>query len=992
MKRARARAALDVIVPVSLDPLHTLVSGRARIRVGGLQGSPELARRLWTGLSAHRCVFWVRASDLTGNVTVEFDRAFGAKQIYGLIGAVLRGEAGHAHTGEHHWHASPRSEVVRKLGTHPELGLTDTAAEHHRQMHGRNIVKAAPPRSMLSIFAAQFASFPVAVLAGAALLSLGSGVIFDAVAIGAVLAINGLIGLLTESHAEATLRSLKSSGPTHARVIRNCVVRRLPATEVVPGDILMLSRGTLVAADARVLSDQNLSVAEAMLTGESVPVVKSADALPAVDAPLADRRNMVYRGTIVTSGSGTAVVVATGTLTEAGRVQRLVEASEPPQTPTYQQLSRLGMRLAWMTAAASLLLFVIGRLRGFGLLHMLRSAVSLAVASVPEGLPMVATTTHAIGVNALREKNVFVRRLDAIETLASVNVVCFDKTGTLTENKMSLAEISTAAGSQITANELLLKVIEEPLRALLVNACLCSEVEAISLDGARHLEGSPTEVALVTCAERNGIDMEVIRLAKPRLNLQQRTEAHRFMVTMHSDEGQVLIAMKGNPSDVLAHCHYEATVADRRELLTPERREAIEAQNEAMASKGLRVLGFAHAYARLSEAQAITENAMTWLGAAGLHDPIRPSVHSLMHRLHRAGVTTIMLTGDQRQTAQAVAGEIGLTEDASLQVLEGPDIDQLSWSALQQRVRGAHVFARIAPGQKLKIVHALQETGAVIAMVGDGINDSPALRAAHVGVAMGLNGDATAREVADLYLHTDDLGRLAHAVEQGRTTHANIRKSLRFILSTNSSEVLLMLAAAAFGLGEALTPTQLLWTNIITDVLPGIGLAVEEADPRALERGPPSPDLPLLGEGEIGGLLAEGVTLAAGALLAGGYGAYRFGANSHHMRSMTFGSLVAAQLQHAIACRTPGENLFQQTDLKANPTLTKILIGSFALQGAAYFIPSLRSSLGLAPIGMSGAMVTALSSVLPSLITLMRTRKEAGATVAHFDMGRLEPA
>jgi Ca2+-transporting ATPase len=934
----------------------------------------------------------VRASDLTGNVTVEFDRASGLKEIYGLIRAVLRGEAGHAHTGEHHWHGSPISEIVQKLGTHPNLGLTDAAAKDHLQIHGRNIVKAAPSRSTLRIFAGQFASLPVAVLAGAALLSLSTGVIFDAVTIGAVLAINGLIGLLTESHAEATLRSLKSSGPPHAQIIRNCVVRRLPAAEVVPGDIMLLRRGTLVAADARVLSDQNLSVTEAMLTGESVPVVKAADALPAVDAPLADRRNMVYRGTVVTSGSGTAVVVATGAQTEAGRVQRLVEASEPPQTPTYQQLTRLGMRLAWVTAAASLLLFTVGRLRGFGMLHMLRSAVSLAVASVPEGLPMVATTTHAIGVNALREKDVFVRRLDAIETLASVNVVCFDKTGTLTENKMSVAETFSGARSQLTANDEVRGVIEEPLRALLETACLCSEVEATSRDGARHLEGSPTEVALVTCAESNGVDLDVIRRAKPRLGLQQRTETHRFMVTTHADDGQVLIAMKGNPSDILAHCQYEATDADRCKPLTSKRRDAIEAQNEAMASKGLRVLGFAHAYAPVNDTLVIAENAMIWLGAAGLHDPIRPSVHSLMHRLHRAGVRTVMLTGDQRRTAQAVAGKIGLAEGKPLQVLEGSDMEQLSWSALQQSARGAHVFARITPSQKLKIVRAVQEAGAVIAMVGDGINDSPALRAAHVGVAMGMNGDAAAREVADLFLQTEDLGQLAHAVEQGRTTHANIRKSLRFILSTNSSEVLLMLAAAGLGLGEGLTPTQLLWINVITDVLPGIGLAVEEADPRALETGPPSPDLPLLGEGEVGGLLTEGVTLAAGALLADSYGAYRFGANSHHMRSMTFGSLVAAQLQHAIACRTPGENPFQRTDLKANPTLTKILFASFALQAVAYVIPSLRRTLGLAPIGISGAIVTALSSVLPSLITLFRTRKVPAATFPQFDEERLEPA
>jgi len=430
--------------------------------------------------------------------------------------------------------------------------------------------------------------------------------------------------------------------------------------------------------------------------------------------------------------------------------------------------------------------------------------------------------------------------------------------------------------------------------------------------------------------------------------------------------------------------------ADGYRPLTPERRAAIATQNEALAGKGLRVLGFAHAHAAAPDTSAVVDSAMIWLGAVGLHDPIRPSVHYLMHRLHRAGVRTVMLTGDQRRTAETVASDVGITDNEPLRILEGPEIEELSGSALVQAAKHAHVFARITPGQKLKIVRALQEAGAVIAMVGDGINDSPALRAAHVGVAMGLNGDAAAREVADLFLHTENLGRLAHAIEQGRTTHANIRKSLRFVLSTNSSEILLMLATTALGLGEGLTPMQLLWINIISDVFPGIGLAVEEADPRALEHPPPPPDLPILGEGDIGMLLTEGATLAIGALLAAGYGAYRFGANSHHMRSMTFGSLVAAQLQHAIACRTPGENPFQRTDLQANPILTNILLGSFALQGGAYFIPPLRNALGLAPIGVGGGLVTAITSILPSLITLWRTSKEPAVRSTQFAEKRAE--
>jgi Ca2+-transporting ATPase len=918
-------------------------------------------------------------------VTVLFDRSVALNTILTLIRAVLRREVAAADAA-HPWHAYASAEVARALDTHAHAGLGAGAAGQRLRVHGRNTIKVAPGRSSLGIFASKFASLPVAVLAGAAVLSLATGVVVEAAAIGTVLIVNGLIGLLAESHAEATLRSLKSSGPAHARVIRDAVAQRVPAASVVPGDLLDLRRGTLVAADGRLVSSQGLSVSEAMLTGESAPVFKEAQAIQALATPLAERRNMIYRGTIVTSGSGMAVVVATGSQTQAGRVQRLVEGSNPPETPTYQQLNKLGMRLAWVTITASLLLFVLGRLRGFGVLHMLRSAVSLAVASVPEGLPMVATTTHAIGINALRARDVHVRKLDAIETLASVNVVCFDKTGTLTENHMSVAEVFTADACVLANHERLEETIAGSLRGLLEIGSLCSEVEITNRDG--ELEGSSTEVALVRCALLNGIDMDQLRGEKPRLTMQQRTDSSRFMVTTHERGDQVLVAMKGSPSEVLERCRYEATEADHCRPLTPQRRTAIEDAVAGMASKGLRVLGFARAHTQMPGPPVPSEADMIWLGAAGLRDPIRPSVYALVLRLHHAGVRTIMLTGDQRQTALAVAKEIGLAKGEPLRVLEGSDIGQLSDSALAHETRRTHVFARITPAQKLKIVRALQEAGAVIAMVGDGINDSPALRAAHVGVAMGVNGDAAAREVADIFLHTEDLTRLAQAVEQGRTTHANIRKSLRFILSTNTSEVLLMLAAVALGFGEGLTPMQLLWINIVTDVLPGIGLAVESPDQRALERGPPPPELPILGEGELATLLTEGATLAAGSLLAGLWGASRFGANSQHMRSMMFGSLVAAQLQHAVACRIPGENIFQRSDVKANPVLTAILAGSLALQGASYFVPPLRKSLGLAPVGLAGAAVMTASSVLPSLITLWRTRKSSSVGIEdHLEEG-----
>jgi Ca2+-transporting ATPase len=963
-----------------LEPRHVCVPGRVRLHVGGLKGAPpRLARVLEAKVLRHSRVRWAHASALTGNIIVTFDPALGNEAFLRVLAQLLRGEADAA-SKVAPWHARPSAAALEDFGGASAAGgLSVAAAERQRKRFGSNVAKVVHGRSGASIFAEQFKSLPVAVLAGAAVLSLATGVVFEAAAIALVLATNAIIGYVTESRAEAALRHLRSSGPTRARILREGAVAEVPAEEIVPGDVLVLRPGTLIAADARLFADQGLAVTEAMLTGESLPVTKEADLVLAPATPLAERRNMVYRGTVVTSGSGSAVAIATGAETEAGRVQRLVATSEPPATPTHQQLARLGKRLAWLTAAAGLALFVCGRWRGAGALQMLRSAVSLAVASVPEGLPMVATTTHAIGVGALRERHVHVRRLDAIETLAAVSVVCFDKTGTLTKNRMSLAELLIGDTTIVPGPTGLLPPHSgskcQALRMLLETGALCSEAELARADDG-GIEGSSTEVELLRCAILNGIDVAALRRAKPLHKLQQRTASYRFMVTMHRDGGSLLLAVKGDPKEILARCREELDEAGAPRELAPARRAAIEERNEAMASKGLRVLGFAQGHrAESAVDEADGASDMIWLGAAALQDPIRPDARELVDRLHRAGIRTMMLTGDQCRTARAVAEEVDLAEASALAIVDAQQVEELSAVELTATAHRTDVFARVTPAQKLKIVRALQASGAVVGMVGDGINDSPALRAAHVGLAMGINGDAAAREVADIFLDTEELAHLADAVEQGRTTHANIRKSLRFILSTNSSEVLLMLAASAFGLGEGLTPLQLLWINALTDVLPGIGLALEAPDPHALERGPPSPELPLLGERDVAALLGEGTTLAAGGLLAGLYAAARFGAGSAQMQSAIFGSLVGGQLLHALACRSPGENLLERSALKPNPTLTRILAGSFAAQAGAFLLPPLRRTLGLTALGLADALVVAAAGILPAVVTLSRTRR-----------------
>jgi P-type Ca2+ transporter type 2C len=951
--------------------------GRIRVYVDGLRRSPHVALMLESGLIAHPCVRYARASQLTGNVTVQFDKDLASDRILQRIGRLLRRKLVGCHRGAAiesncEWHKASAEEICSRFETDPARGLSQKTAQKRLAVVGPNALKPATERSAVQMLAAQFCTLPVAVLAGAAIVSLCTGAILEAVAITAVLGLNGTIGYLTDAYADATIRSLSASGFRSARVLRDGAVKNIPEPEVVPGDILLFRRNTVVAADARLVSAHGISVAESALTGESLPVSKAISPLDGERIPLSARTNMVYRGTLVTGGDGAAVVVATGGETEVGRVQRLVEASQPPETPTYRQLCVLGSRLAWLTGGASLLLFLFGAMRGLGLWHMMRSALSLAVASVPEGLPMVATTAHALGVNALRRRDIHVRRLDAIETLAAVDVICLDKTGTLTENRMSVAALLLGTRISPARQQAVPPGVadtgrhreDQRLRKLLETACLCSDIE-LKGNGARpELEGSSTETALVEYAMDNGLDVIEARLLSPRIATHQRTEAYRFMATVHERPGGRLIAMKGNPVEVLARCSTEATRRGGRLPITPHRRAAIERLNSRMAGRGLRVLGFAFRDLPAGAGFNSSEQAMTWVGAIGLADPIRPGLQAVVHRLHAAGIRTVMLTGDQCPTAQAVADEIRLAEHGHARLLDASDVEQLDTGELAQAAACVEAFARITPAQKLKIVQALQESGSVVAMIGDGINDSPALRASDVGLAMSLRGDAAAREVADVFLQTDQLACVVDAIERARTIRTNVRKSLRFLIGTNSSEVLLMLGAAAGGLGEALNPMQLLWINLITDVLPGIGLTFEASDPDAMRQPPESKERPLLGDKQIVMLLGDGASLGTGALAAGLYGAFRFGANSAGMQTLMFGSLVASQLQHTLTCRAmPG----QRRSPASNGLLMSILAGSFAVQGAAFLIPALRRALRLAPIGLGGWAAIALSGVVPLL-------------------------
>jgi P-type Ca2+ transporter type 2C len=988
---------------ISIVPVHTAVTGRVRLQVAGLRGAPDLAKLIERGLAGFRGVSGVSASDLTGNVTINYAGPTSLDQLISRIAALLRGEivpaSDEAESLQQHWHTSDRAGIASRLATCVSQGLSTEEAGRRLARCGANAMPSLRQRSDLSILLSQFGGLPVALLASAAAVSVAIGGFIEAGAIMAVVALNAGIGFATERRAERTIRSLEEVTAHTARVLRNGCELEIPAETVVPGDIMILERGMVVPADGRLVGVCALAVSEAALTGESLPVAKSVERLRRTDVALGDRVNLVYRGSIVTGGSGTAIVVATGARTEVGRIHRLVDATIAPETPLQRQLDALGKQLVWVTLAASGLIFGAGWLRGLALMQLARSALSVAVAAVPEGLPMVATSTLALGVEEMRRHGIFIRRLEAVETLAAVNVICFDKTGTLTHGSMSLEQI--VAGKSVWRRHDASFVDRENasvqlhrdvcLRQLLTVVSLCSETDIEERSGRNVLSGTPTENALVQAALDERLHVPDLRKRFARLSTQHRTDTDRFMATTHRADDKLLLAVKGSPPEVLALCSWELRSDGSRGVLTAQRRSEISDLNTGMAAQGLRVLAAAYREIRGPglRANSVEVERLVWIGLVGLADPVRSHLPELMDKLHDSGIQTIMLTGDQSATARAVARQIRLS-DGEPEVIDSAELDRLSAAELGTVARRAHAFARISPGQKLRIVRALQDSGAVVAMFGDGINDSPALRAANVGIAIGRDGTEAAREVADVFFATEDLAALPVAIERGRATYENIRKAIHYILSTNGSEIALMLAGTVTGMGQVLTPMQLLWINLVSDVLPAIGLAMEPPDADLMRQPPRGANESFLTRQHVGRLGAEAGVIAAGAFGTGLYGVLRYGLASPQAGTVTFGSLVTAQLLHALTYSS-SHGAAKGAQLTRNPILPSIIGGSLVAQSAAMFLPGLRNLLGVAPIDILDVVAMVAGGVLPFLVNEARKTEPAQTKATlHFRRGRPE--
>lgn len=1005
-------------------PLHVSVKGRARFKVRGLYRNESFGGHLEQTLTGESGIVSVQASHLTGNILILYNLPQPPSAVAALIlqyaeaflAAQPRKEKkagtpssrrqgnlpvpskkhknpGPAATSKRKfrkmvvraekqpditWHSQKESEILDYFATGRLEGLTAVDADRRRGKYGPNVLPESVPRSGFSILAEQVKTVPVALLAAAAAISVATGGIADAVAIMTVVGINAVIGYVTESQSERIIHSLKSLVNPKAHVIRDGKVREIEAREMVPGDLFLLRPGNYVAADARLLEVNRMSIDESALTGESLPVVKKVTSFSEANIPLSERSNMCYMGTLVTGGQGLAVVVATGRYTEMGRIQSMVGETKPPATPMDKQLDQLGTRLVVISSALCGVVFLLGLVRGYGLVQMLKTAISLAVAAVPEGLPAVATTTLALGIREMRRHGVLIRHLNAIEALGATQVICLDKTGTITENRMTIQEIYAGASRIDLRTENFHEELckdgadfRHEISGLVVAAVLCNESEAVRTESGFVVNGSATENALLHLAIGCGLDPVFLKDAFPRQKVFHRSEQRNYMVTLHRmGTGQRLVAVKGSPAEVLALCS-DQLINGVPNALSEEGRLSLQTENEKMAGEALRVLGVAYAVLD-SEGDPFDERGeilpgLSWLGLVGMADPIRQGVKDLIAEFHRAGIKTVMITGDQTPTAFTVGKSLALNGENKIRILESTSLSSMDAETMTALCQQTNVFSRVSPANKLQIVQAIQAAGRVVAMTGDGINDGPALKAADIGIAMGQTGTDVAREIADVVLEDDRLETMIIAVEEGRTIYANVRKALHFLLSTNLSEIMVTFTANAAGMGQPLTEMQLLWINMISDIFPGLALSLEQPEKDIMARPPRDVSEPIVTGDDMRRIAVEGGVISIGSLGCYGYGIARYGIGPR-ASSLAFLSLTLGQLAHALSCRSAQHTIFEKNGLPPNRYLNLALGGSLALQGVAFAIPGLRSLLGLGAIGLTDMLVVGGGALAPLLV------------------------
>lgn len=911
------------------------------------------------------------------------------------------------------WYMLDSRKVLEKLKTEPEKGLESGEVSCRQEEYGLNELVDRGVKSPWKILLEQLSGLMILILILSAVISILLGEYKDAIAILVIVVLNAALGFTQEFRAEKAMAALKKMAAPHVRVRRDGRVQEIESAALVPGDIVILEAGNMIPADCRILEAANLRSQEAVLTGESEPVEKHAHPLKGENIPLGDRRNLLFMGTVVTYGRGTAVVVETGMRTQLGRIAEMLQSVGQEATPLQRRLDQLGKGLAIAALAIVAVVFGLGILRGEPFRLMFQTAISMAVAAVPEGLPAVVTIALAIGAQRMLKQRALIRKLPAVETLGSVTVICSDKTGTLTQNRMTVTILDVAENRLDIlervrdysprlhlAEKVMRPALENPAAAiLLTGGALCNDAileKVDSPDGEYTTIGDPTEGALVVAAAQAGLWKSELEKSMPRLAEVPFSSERKLMTTVHRlsldqmpqtvsvawkkhyREGQedLLVVTKGAVDNLL---EISGRVLVNGKILPLDEHwlERIQTANNKLAQSGMRVLGLAFRMAlpdELGQPEAL-EKDLIFTGMFGMIDPARPEVKAAVATAKTAGIRPVMITGDHPLTAQYIARELGISENDV--VVTGQDLNRMTDEELFRRVKDVQVYARVSPEHKLKIVDAWQKHGEIAAMTGDGVNDAPALKRADIGVAMGITGTDVSKEASDMVLLDDNFSTIVAAVEEGRRIYDNIRKFIKYALTSNAGEIWVMLLGPFLGMPLPLVPLQILWINLVTDGLPGLALTVEPPEPNTMKRPPHRPDENIFGRGLARDMLWIGLLLGIISLLSG-YFFWREG--NTHWQTMIFTTLTLTQMGNAFATRSDTTSLFR-VGLLSNKRMILAVGVTFLLQLAVVYLPFLQAIFKTEPLPLMEMSLTVLLAVLVFLLIefgkwLLRGRKE----------------
>ena len=863
------------------------------------------------------------------------------------------------------WHELAGEEVVALLGSDPHCGLGDAEVKLRLEQFGPNVLTIKRSKGPLARFLLQFRSPLVYILLAASVITLALGELVDAAVIAGVVLVNAIIGHIQETKAEKAIEALARTMVAEASVVRSGKQLRIPARELVPGDIVLLQSGDKVPADLRLLRSRDLQVAEAALTGESAPVEKCAELRLDRQTIVADRRNMAFASTLVTYGQATGVVVATGDRTEVGRISQLISSAQSLQTPLTRKMAHFSCVLLYVILVLAVGVLAAALWQGRTVLDALMAAIAMVVSAIPEGLPAALTVTLAIGVSRMARRRAIIRKLPAVETLGSTTVICSDKTGTLTQNQMTVQQISAGdalyevtgagyhpAGQFILNGEAVNPSAKPALSEVLRAGALCNDSD-VELRGNRwELRGDPTEGALVVSAHKAGINPAELRRRHPHLDAIPFESQHQYMATLHEPgPAQPTVAyLKGAVEAILPRC---ASALGEDGRTRPLERESVEHIAEAMAARGLRVLAFARKAfppGTSSLGHADVSGGLVFLGLQGMVDPPRPEAIGAVRKCQAAGIHVKMITGDHALTASAIARQLGLNgaDGAALQVLTGQAMAQHSDSQLAEAADRTQVFARVTPEQKLRLVRALQSRGHIVAMTGDGVNDAPALKQADIGVAMGLTGTDVAKEAADMVLTDDNFASIEAAVEEGRRVFDNLTKIIAWTLPTNLGEGLVILAAIVAGIVLPILPIQLLWINMTTVAVLGLVLAVEVTDADVMLRPPRNPRAPILTPE-----LLWRVLLVSAFILFGAFGLFvweqQVGHSLEQARTVAVNAVVFVEVFYLLNCRSLTQSMFR-IGVFSNRWLIVGVAVMVALQALFTYAPFMNQLMSSAPI------------------------------------------